>query len=117
MISVGIGLLLGTVGIEPIYSYSRFTFGSPYIVGGISFLPVMIGLYAIGEILSRVLDPSNYSAVADSSKSLISMPRISEFFSRRAPLLRGTVLGTVIGIITGAGANPEAFIPYTRQNS
>src|SRR3546814_19703758 len=111
MISVGIGLLLGTVGIEPIYSYSRFTFGSPYPVGGISFLPVMIGLYAIGEILSRVLDPSNYSAVAESSKRLISMPRISDFFSRRAPLLPCPVIGTVIGFITGTGETPA---PFTR---
>src|SRR3546814_6147984 len=77
----------------------------------------MIGLYAIGEILSRVPDPSNYSAVAESSKRLISMPRISEFFSRRAPLLRGTVIGTVIGIIPGAGATPAAFISYSAESS
>ncbi len=49
-----LGLLLSTIGVDPMYQFPRFTFGSPYLLAGINFIPAMIGLFGISEILRQV---------------------------------------------------------------
>lgn len=77
----------------------------------------MIGLYAIAEILSRILNPSSQTISHQTSSRLISLPRFRDFMNRRGPLWRGTLIGTCIGIIPGAGATPAAFIAYGTESN
>ena len=101
-----IGLMVAYVGLDPIFGVPRFTFGSFNLDGGISFIPVLIGLFGLAEIL-RVLPqkspasiPSDVGRVLPSMRALIGYARAS---------LRSGVVGTVIGAIPGAGANVASF--------
>ncbi len=104
-----IGLMVAYVGLDPIFGVPRFTFGSFNLDGGISFIPVLIGLFGLAEIL-RVLPqkspasiPSDVGRVLPSLRALMGYARAS---------LRSGVIGTVIGAIPGAGANVASFFSY-----
>ncbi len=108
-ISGFIGLVVAYVGLDPIYGVPRFTFGSFNLDGGIGFVPVLIGLFGLAEIL-RVLPqknptsiPSDVGPVLPSMRSLMGYARAS---------VRSGVIGTVIGAIPGAGANVASFFSY-----
>jgi TctA family transporter len=53
-----VGLIIGTIGLDPVTGNERFTFGSPYLLGGIEFVAVAIGVFGIGEILSTAAKPA-----------------------------------------------------------
>ena len=108
-ISGWIGLLVSFVGLDAIHGVSRFTLGSFYLDDGIGFIPVLIGLFGLAEIL-RVLPqksppkiPSDVGRVLPSLNTLIRYVR---------PSLRSGIIGTIIGAIPGAGANVASFFAY-----
>lgn len=110
MVSLLIGLLVGTVGVDPLYGQPRFSFGMSQMESGIRFVVVMIGLFAVGEVVdllatNRSLRPSN-----DGAKGL--GVRFADLWGVRGAILRGTGLGCIIGVIPGAGATPGAVIAY-----
>ncbi len=112
LISLFIGLLLATVGIDDISGAERFTFGSPILRDGIDFLTVMIGVYAMGEVLDRLEQRFPFESVTAVGKAAASLPGVREILGMWAPLLRSFSIGTVIGAIPGAGATVAAFVSY-----
>jgi putative tricarboxylic transport membrane protein len=111
-VSLLIGLFIATIGIDITAGYPRFTFGSVELMGGVSFIPAMIGMFAVSEVLRYV--------ASSHERKPIAQQRIGNVFKGLGPvlarykvnILRGGVLGTAIGILPGAGADIAAWITY-----
>jgi putative tricarboxylic transport membrane protein len=112
LISLSVGILIGTVGTDPIYGAYRLTFGSPLLADGIEFLVVMVGAYGIGEVLLR-LDTGFAGKPIDNIESTrTELPTIREMLHLKGVFLRSSLLGNVIGLIPGAGATIASFVSY-----
>src|SRR5918998_6464742 len=101
LIATGIGLFITVIGTDPIASVQRFTFGSAFIGGGFSFLPVLIGIFAFAQIMTDIekLGMPRTPAAADVTPSLaVSQLRVlGEIFARPFLLLWSTIVGIAIG--------------------
>lgn len=104
------GLLLATVGKEVIYGVDRFTFDIPVLSSGIRYLPVLIGLFGISEVLSVLSRKQGY-AIPPQVAGIIPPLRLLKKYWKSA--VRSGALGVVIGAIPGAGANIASFVSYT----
>ncbi len=110
-----IGLAIATIGMDPLTSAARFTFGSGMLLTGVNFVPAIIGLFAFSEVLTRVSDIRTESSPHMSTEGKVStkLPRIKEIFELKWTLLRSSAIGTVIGCLPGVGATTAAFIGYS----
>src|SRR5262249_23224059 len=106
------GLLIGTVGTDPIYGAYRFTFGSPILADGIEFLVVMVGAYGVGEVLTRLETGFASKPIERIADARTELPTLREMYRLQGPFLRATFLGNIIGIIPGAGATIASFVCY-----
>ena len=111
-ISLGIGLLIATVGTDPIFGSYRFTFGLPLLADGIEFLVVMVGAYGVGEVLSRLEQGFATKPLGDAVDTRTQLPTLKEIWAIKGMLLRSSLLGNVIGIVPGAGATIASFVSY-----
>jgi putative tricarboxylic transport membrane protein len=111
LISLFIGLFLATVGMDDIYGVPRFTFGSRIMETGINFTTVLIGIFAIGEVLDQ-LSQKNKEGVIGRVRPKTTLPRLGEIWGLRNTILRGLGIGTVIGAIPGTGATVASFVSY-----
>jgi putative tricarboxylic transport membrane protein len=111
-----IGLLLSTVGLGNDFSVPRMTFGFDQLITGISFIPAMIGLFGLSEVLRNAMqgtetDPSESTSAMLSAET--SDSGIGSFaWRRKLPLLRSSTIGAMIGMLPGAGADIAAWISY-----
>ena len=112
VISLMIGLLIGTVGLDDIYGQERFTFGSPILRDGIDFQVVLMGVYALAEVLERLSQRYPIAIITDAASVAAKLPGIRELAALWPTLTRSTATGMVIGIIPGAGATIGAFVSY-----
>ncbi|MCL4424901.1 MAG: tripartite tricarboxylate transporter permease [Firmicutes bacterium] len=95
------GLMLGTVGIDSISGNLRFTFGNMALADGIDFLPVAMGLFGIAEILSLLLEGDNGPEAVGAVRFRDLWPNLQEWKRSVGPMLRGSVLGFLVGLIPG----------------
>lgn len=118
LISGVLGLWLATVGMDPIGGVARFTWGSSTLLSGISMIPVMIGMFAITQVLketkkrSKIEDLEGAGAVAKKEDKIVS-PK--ELWDMKGTIARSGLLGTLVGILPGAGATIAAFLSYTTE--
>lgn len=105
------GLLMATVGIDPMTGDPRFTFGGKALMGGINFIPAIIGAFAVSEVLSRAETGMKKSEVLSTKISTV-LPRIKEIIRMKWLILRSALIGTWIGILPGVGATTAAFVGY-----
>ncbi len=112
LISLFIGLIVATVGVDDVTGTERFTFGSPILRDGIDFLTVMIGIYAMAEVLDRLEQRFPFESITALGEAAAKLPGIREMLSMWGPLLRSFGIGTIIGAIPGAGATVAAFVSY-----
>jgi putative tricarboxylic transport membrane protein len=118
LISLCLGLLIATVGVDSIYGAERFAFGLPFLLDGVEFLLVMVGAYGIGEVLTR-LNAGFASASAEgagAARFRTAFPRFAEMLRMKATFVRGTVTGILVGIVPGAGATVSAFVAYGMES-
>jgi putative tricarboxylic transport membrane protein len=87
----------------------RYTFGFPVLDEGISFVPVLIGLFGLAEII-RVLSQDNPPSIPSEVGRVL--PRLGTLLKHAVSALRSGLIGTVIGAIPGAGANIASFFSY-----
>jgi len=115
---MGTGVFIGTIGLDPLTASSRFTFGTQTLMSGIDFIAVILGLFAISEVLKQIL--SGGQMVGDGGNGEVEdvgggsmFPPIS--YLKRFPRILGlnSVLGTFIGVLPGAGATTGALFGYT----
>ncbi len=116
-----IGLLFSTVGLGTDYSVPRLTFGFDQLITGINFIPAMIGLFGMSEVLrnalviphASVLEASLSTERPVTSTVVDESPGVFRFaFQRKFSLLRSSVIGSIVGMLPGAGADIAAWIAY-----
>jgi putative tricarboxylic transport membrane protein len=103
------GLAIATIGIDPQTGVERFTFGNIQLLGGIGFLEVVIGLFAVAEVMSAVRRGGSEPIHTRFRDMLLSR---EDWRRSRVPIVRGGVLGFVMGVIPGAGATLASFFSY-----
>ena len=112
VVSLCIGLMLATVGVDETYGADRFTFGVPILKDGIEYLVVMVGAYGLGEVLAR-MEHGFVTPPLDSGRKVETrFPRWSEIRQLRGTALRSSIVGVLCGIVPGAGATVGSFVAY-----
>ena len=109
-----LGLLLGLVGTDVNSGVARYSFDIPELTDGISFLAIAMGLFGYGEIISNLSRPEEHREVFTGKVEGI-MPTKEDFRNMIPAVLRGTALGSALGILPGGGALLSAFTAYTLE--
>ncbi len=104
------GFLLSCVGIDGITGFPRFTFNSVNLYSGISYIPVMIGLFAMSQAFQGIEEIMNKQTVDSHVKNVIPPRSDWKLIAKLAPIFG--MVGTFIGIIPGAGTDIAAFVSY-----
>lgn len=111
LIAAGIGVLLSLVGYSVVFGELRFTFGSEHLWDGFSLLPVLIGVFAVGELINYSLQGGTI-ARDEPPLSGKNFEGIKEVLRQKKNLLRSSAIGILIGIIPGIGGAAANFIAY-----
>ena len=120
IISALIGFALGTVGVDLETGQSRYTFGSAELIGGIYFIPIAIGLFGLGELFYAFysgMHRTGSGGLVQYDKESRFWPTAQDFISTRWTMVRGSILGFVVGVIPGAGATIASLMAYSTERS
>ncbi len=113
LVSTMLGLILATVGLDPQGTTVRFTFGQLKLYDGMDLVVVVIGFFAISEVLQALSESSHGQHLNTKvGRVMISM---KEFTGSLMTMLRGSILGFLVGVLPGAGATMGSFIAYTTE--
>jgi putative tricarboxylic transport membrane protein len=117
ILSACLGLLLATIGLDLIYGTERFVFGDFRLMSGLNFIPVLIGLFALPEILDRATRRARPAGAQ--KQELGKGASWADYKSVFRTIVRGSFLGVILGAIPGIGGAPAAFMSYSeaRRNS
>ena len=110
-----LGLFLATIGMDPQTGVARFTWGNTTLLSGVEMIPVMIGLFAVTEVLKQTAKRDKKDK-GDDMKGMdykTAIPSAKEFWAVKWVMLRSSLLGTIVGILPGAGATIASFLSYT----
>lgn len=107
-----LGLLLSMVGLDPVRGMPRFTFGRLELMEGIDFVPVIMGIFGLAEVLAN----------AEEGFGEISLAKMSSLFPSRSdlkrsvkPIIRGSLIGTGLGLIPGMTGSAASFLSYITE--
>jgi putative tricarboxylic transport membrane protein len=104
------GLLIKTIGLDPISGVERFTFGVDRLYDGFTLIPALIGLFALSVVFTHF---EEYKFGQRTVKMVSSkLPSLQEFWRIKLAILQSSIIGTIIGIFPGAGATIATFISY-----
>ncbi|MEX0730792.1 MAG: tripartite tricarboxylate transporter permease [Aquisalimonadaceae bacterium] len=114
LVAATLGLLLATIGQDLVYGSPRMAFGEPELMGGLNFIPVLIGLFAIPEIINAVGKRGGTPEIIKS----IDRNRVTWLEFRRClpTITRGSIIGVILGAIPGIGGAPAAFLSYSEAH-
>jgi putative tricarboxylic transport membrane protein len=112
LLAAGIGVFLATIGIDEIHGIPRFTFGNSNLLGGIPYMPVMIGMFAIPEILMNIEALSSIRPKIPRIEKILSAPSLLR--NLRLPIFRSSGVGVIVGAVPGTGADIAAIISYSQ---
>jgi putative tricarboxylic transport membrane protein len=105
------GLALATVGMDPFVGSSRFDFGLVNMLSGLELIAVMVGLFAVSEVLVQARTMSGWEKIRD-TKLATKMPSLAEMKRLMPITLLSSAIGIVVGAMPGAGATIASFIAY-----
>lgn len=108
--SAAIGMLLATVGIDPVSGVTRFTFGSPMLIKGFALVPTMIGFFAISEAIQKAESYKGEIPAVYPIKKLL--PDLRPYWRSKWTLLKSSIIGTVVGAVPGTGSSIAAWLAY-----
>ncbi len=111
IVMIFVGLILSTVGIDLVSGISRFTFGSSTLTDGFGLVPVAMGLFGIAEVLTNLGSTGQRTLLHAPIKNLL--PNREDWKRSAGPMIRGSVLGFLLGILPGGGAIIASFFSYT----
>jgi putative tricarboxylic transport membrane protein len=107
------GLLLATIGIDNVSGVARFTYDTPVLYGGLEFLTVAVGLFALGEVFKTILEWKK--GQEEVAKVGTILPTKQDMKDSAGPIVRGSFLGFFIGVLPGAGATLASFFTYITE--
>ncbi len=107
-----LGLLLSMVGLDFVSAQNRLTFGSVHLEMGIDFLVIVMGIFAVGEILNQIYNETKVEFKQEKFKINELLPEKKEWKRVTIPVLRSSLLGFLVGVLPGAGATPATFLTY-----
>jgi putative tricarboxylic transport membrane protein len=105
-----IGLMIATVGTDPVSGVSRFTFDTPDLLGGIRPIIIMVGLFAVTELMVQAIEPEWEKPSGRAAR--LRLPDWATWKRMARPQAIGAVIGTVEGATPGAGGTIAAFLSY-----
>lgn len=111
-IALFIGLSIGMVGLDPVMGQQRFTFGSSDLIGGLGFIPVLIGLFAVSEALRYGIEPVGRPKMLPMKVGSMFRGIWGHVRRLKWSIGRGAGIGAIVGAIPGAGADIAAYISY-----
>ena len=117
LLALTIGLLISTVGLSAVHSKARFTFGVAELYGGIDFIPAMIGLFGVSEVLNSMLGTRRESRIENresrrAGRTSLLGSGTGMLFRRKGHVLRSAGIGSLIGMLPGAGADIAAWVSF-----
>mgnify|MGYP000413335251 CR=1 FL=1 len=107
-----LGLFLATVGIDAMSGAIRFTLDTTYLMGGVSFIPILIGVFALSQALQSVEDCWQKSQVKQQLAIDRTLPSPADLKRCFVTLLRSSAIGTFIGCVPGTGGDIASFVAY-----
>lgn len=102
------GLLLATIGIDQQSGVPRFTFGQLWLLDGVEFTIIAIAMFGVGEVLASCANSADAKVIEVKSV----FPTRADWQASRMPILRGTAIGFIVGVLPAAGATIASFISY-----
>jgi TctA family transporter len=112
LVTLFLGLLVACVGLGNPAGFPRFTFGSAEMTGGIGMIPLMIGMFAISEVIRFVVDTAPPAELVTDKVGNVLAGQWELAKKYPMQILRGSTLGTVVGALPGAGADIAAWMSY-----
>jgi putative tricarboxylic transport membrane protein len=109
LVSIAVGLLAATVGLDPLTGLRRLTFGSVTLMAGVNFISVVIGLFAIGELLANV---ERSAAYVYDTKVRNWWPTRADIRQSAGAMLRASGIGFVLGLLPGFSPSVTTFVAY-----
>ena len=113
LVMIALGFLLATVGIDVVNGKERYTFGTIDLTGGVEILALVIGLYGVSEILMNVEQAIKSTLVTTKVKNIF--PTRADLRACMAPILRGSGLGFLLGLVPGGGPITASFMSYALE--
>ncbi|MCX5916538.1 MAG: tripartite tricarboxylate transporter permease [Deltaproteobacteria bacterium] len=110
LMMAGVGIVMGTIGLDTMTGMPRFTFNIPELLDGVGLAPLAMGLFGISEILLNVEKKIKQELLTTKVRNLF--PNLEDWRRSTLPILRGTVLGFFLGILPGGGAVLSSFVSY-----
>jgi putative tricarboxylic transport membrane protein len=108
-ISGWLGLLIASIGIDPIHGWQRFTFGIVDLNDGVGYLAIIIGLFGLTEVFRALSSPSEIMETRAIGRIL---PKFSMIRKHLGTILRSGFIGLIIGVLPAAGSNIASFLAY-----
>ncbi len=112
LIGACLGLLLSMIGIAEISADVRFTFGTETLLGGIEIVSALIGLYCIPVLIDLIATSDKHLEVNQQIKGFRFIESLSIAFKNKINLIRSSVIGTLVGILPGAGGSIAGLVSY-----
>lgn len=111
LLAAGLGLMFAMIGTDPVSGVPRFTFGESELLGGIKPLLIMVGMFAVSEMLIQISEPPWVKA--DGKQTRLKLPNLAMMKRLFRPTAIGSAIGTVEGVTPGAGGTVAAFMSYS----
>lgn len=115
LIMAAVGCALSFIGIDPVAGRERFTFGMIHLTSGLEIAPLAIGLFGVSEVLMNMEESVKLHVVSMRSRIREYLPSLKDWRDSIIPILRGTVLGFLVGIIPGGGVLLASFASYAME--
>lgn len=107
-----VGVFISFIGLDPVTGITRYTFRNPNFLSGLNLLPVLIGLFAVSQALSDSAKTNESTTEVLNTNFSGQFPKIKLFLERWKIILSSSVIGTLVGILPGAGCSIASFIAY-----
>jgi putative tricarboxylic transport membrane protein len=113
LITGGLGLMVAFIGYDDVTGAVRFTYGIQYLWDGVHLVPALIGLFAIAEMINLMVKGGSVASNAGTVKITRMTSGVMETFRHPGTVLRGSLVGTVVGAIPGVGGVVASFLSYS----